>query len=179
MKVFLPRLVIPIVLLTTIPAGLVLAQAQAPSQRNRHSPEMIARLQDGRIAMTKAALKLSDAQLKLWAPLEEQIRSSLTERAKARQEREQARQQGAERNLADRLEQRSQRMTQRAERMKAFAAAFKALYATLTDEQKPLAGLVLRAVGGHHHHQRHFSSADSDSFSRAGARPRPWQNREQ
>jgi hypothetical protein len=178
MKVFLPRLLIPVVLLATVPTGLVLAQVQVPPQRNRPSPEMIARLQDGRIAMAKAALKLSDAQLKLWAPLEEQIRLSLSERAKARQEREQAREQAAERSLADRLELRSQAMTQRAERMKAFTASFKALYATLTDEQKPLAGLVLRAAGGHHHHHQHFSDRpdSANSFSRAGARR--WQNLE-
>ena len=159
MKMLLPRLLVPALLIATIPAGIVLAEAPAPTtvDRDRPSADMVARMQEGRIAMAKAALGLSDAQLKLWAPVEEQIRASLAERAKARQERDQARQEGAPRkDLADRLEQASQRMTQRAERMKAFSAAFKSLYASLTDEQKPLAGLVLRATGRGHHH-RHFS----------------------
>ena len=107
--------------------------------------------------MAKAALKLSDTQLKLWAPLEEQIRAAMADRAKARAEREQARQAVPSKDLPERLELRSQAMTQRAERMKAFTAAFKSLYASLTDEQKPLAGLVLRAIGGRHQQHRGFS----------------------
>jgi LTXXQ motif family protein len=147
------RSLLSAVLLATLPAGITFAQA--PGLRERASPDTIARLEDGRIAMAKAALRLSDTQAKLWAPLEEQIRASLAARAKARQEREQARREDASRqDLAERLEQASQRMTQRAERMKAFTAAFKNLYATLSDEQKPLARLVLRAMGSGHHHGR-------------------------
>ena len=105
--------------------------------------------------MAKAALRLSDSQAKLWAPLEEQIRASLAERAKVGQEREQVWREGATgQNLAERFEQASQRMMQRAERMKSFSAAFKNLYVTLSDEQKPLARLVLRATGGEHHRRR-------------------------
>ena len=161
MKILLLRLAFAAVLMATLPASFVLAQAVAPSQRERPTADMIARLQEGRIAMAKAALKLSDAQLKLWAPLEEQMRATFAERAKVLQEREQARQHdAASKDLAERLEQASQRMTQRAERMKTFSTTFKNLYTTLTDEQKPLAGLVLRAMGrGHHHHQR-FSGGE-------------------
>jgi hypothetical protein len=155
MKVQLPRSLILAALTATLVGGI--AFGQAPFRRDRPSEDTMARLQEGRIAMAKAALKLSDAQLKLWAPLEEQIRTSVAERSKARLEREQARQQGAEnRDLGELVERASQRMTQRAERMKAFAAAFKTLYASLTDEQKPLAGLVLRAADGNHRHH-HFS----------------------
>jgi Rad3-related DNA helicase len=158
MAILPSRLLIPVVLIAAIPAGVALAQAPTMSHRARPSADMIARLQDGRLAMAKAALRLSDAQSKLWAPVEEQVRAAIADRAKAHAEREQARQQGVQtKDLAERLEQRSQAMTQRAERMKAFTAAFKALYASLTDEQKPLAGLVLRAVGGHHHQHRPFS----------------------
>jgi hypothetical protein len=151
------RLIIPAILIAAIPAGIALAQAPTTFHHARPSADMIARLQDGRIAMAKAALKLSDTQLKLWAPVEEQIRAAIADRAKLRAEREQARQGAPSKDLAERLELRSQAMTQRAERMKAFTAAFKSLYASLTDEQKPLAGLVLRAVGGHHHHHGRFS----------------------
>jgi LTXXQ motif family protein len=157
MAILSSRLVIPAVLIAAIPAGIALAQAPAMFHHERPSADMIARLQEGRIAMAKAALKLSDSQLKLWAPLEEQIRAAIADRAKARAEREQARQAAPNKDLAERLELRSQAMTQRAERMKAFTAAFKSLYASLTDEQKPLAGLVLRAIGGPHHHHHRFS----------------------
>ncbi len=40
-------------------------------------------------------------------------------------------------------------MAQRAERMKAFAAVFKPFYASLNDEQKAVAGVVLRQMRGH------------------------------
>jgi hypothetical protein len=162
MAILSSRLVIPAVLIAAIPlgmaiaaipAGIALAQAPAMFHREHPSADTIARLQVGRIAMAKAALKLSDPQLKLWAPVEEQIRAAIADRAKARAERE-ARQGAPTKDLVERLEQRSQAMTQRAERMKAFTAAFKSLYASLTDEQRPLAGLVLRAIGGHRHHHR-------------------------
>jgi hypothetical protein len=160
MKILLPRLLVPALLIATIPAGMVLAQAPAPFHRDRPSADMVARLQEGRIAMAKAALKLSDAQLKLWAALEEEIRASIAERAKAQQQREQVRQpDAASKDLAERLERATQRMTQRTERLKAFTAAFKPLYASLTDEQKAVAGLVLRAIGREHRH-RHFSHRD-------------------
>ena len=116
------RLAIPAVLIAVIPAGIALAQAPAMFHRERPSADTIARLQEGRIAMAKAALKLSDTQLKLWAPVEEQIRAAIADRAKARAERE-ARQGASTKDLVERLEQRSQAMTQRAERMKAFTAA--------------------------------------------------------
>jgi Rad3-related DNA helicase len=151
MAILSSRLLIPAVLMAAIPAGIALAEAPAMFHRERPSADMIARLQEGRIAMAKAALKLSDAQVKLWAPLEEQIRAAIADRAKAHEEREQARQ---NKDLAERLEQRSQAMMQRAERMKAFTAAFKSLYASLSDEQKPLAGLVLRTIGSHRHQWR-------------------------
>jgi hypothetical protein len=150
------RLVIPAILIAAIPAGIALAQAPAMFHHERLSADTIARLQEGRIAMAKTALKLSDSQLKLWAPLEVQIRAAIADRAKARAEREQARQAAPSKDLAERLELRSQAMTQRAERMKEFTAAFKSLYASLTDEQKPLAGLVLRAIRGQHHHHHRF-----------------------
>jgi hypothetical protein len=67
------RSLLSVVLLATLPAGI--AFAQAPGPRERPSADTIARLQDGRIAMAKAALRLSDTQAKLWTPLEEQTAS--------------------------------------------------------------------------------------------------------
>ena len=102
------------------------------------------------MAMIKETLKLNDAQLKLWAPVEAQMRAAATARQQARAERAQMQQQGAQRpTLPDRLDNASQRMAKRAEQMKAFADAFKPFYAALSDDQKALAGVVLREGRGH------------------------------
>jgi LTXXQ motif family protein len=129
------------------------ARGRERGQMERLSPEARARLQDGRIAMIKETLKLNDAQLKLFGPVEAQMRAASTARQQARAEREQMRQQGAAQRpaLPDRLDRASQHMAKRAEQMKAFADAFKPFYASLSDDQKALAGVVLHqgGRGGH------------------------------
>jgi len=124
------------------------------------SPELRARLHDGRLAMIRESLKLNDSQQKLWAPVEAQLRTSFEARQKQRAEWLAARERGpGERpSLADRLDRMSQRMTERAERAKALAEAFRPFYASLSDDQKTVAGVVMRqAIGGRggqrwHHH---------------------------
>jgi hypothetical protein len=160
-------LLLPAALAAAIPITAVLAQGAAPSGTgtapSRPSADMFARLQDGRIAMAKAALRLDDAQLKLWAPVEQHLRTSFAERQKAREarmklrdERRQARQEGKQDqakdrpSLTERLDRASQRMAQRAERMKAFSAVFKPFYESLSEEQKAVAGVVLREMRGGH-----------------------------
>jgi LTXXQ motif family protein len=146
-------------LMTALPTLAVAQTAptkQEPAARDnergrmeRLSPEARTRLQDGRFAMIKETLKLNDAQLKLWAPVEAQMRASSTARQQARAEREQMRQQGAARAaLPDRLDRASQRLAKRAEQMKAFAEAFRPFYASLSDDQKALAGVVLHQGHG-------------------------------
>lgn len=154
----------------TIPATIVLAQ-QAPSgdqpavetseARRGPSSETMARLQDGRIAFAKAALKLSPDQEKLWVPVEEKMRASFEDRRKQREawqaKREERRAEKAKREklaLPERIEQRSQRLTERAAKMteraakaKEFAEALKPLYATFSEEQKAVAGRVLSHFG--------------------------------
>jgi len=160
MTIRFTRFVVPALLAMAVPAAAVLAQTQGQPQPPRRgpSPETMTRLQDGRIAMIKEALKLNEAQLKLWAPVEEQMRATFAERQKSRAERGERRQQGAaeQRSLPDRLDRASQRMAQRAERMKAYAEALRPLYATLTDDQKAVASVVLRprpGLGRFHGHR--------------------------
>jgi len=154
MKTRLSRFLVPVVLAATIPAAAVLAQTQGqPSARAAAGPsaDALARLQDGRMAMIRESLKLNEAQLKLWAPVEAQMRASVTARQQARTERRERRQQGAKTerpSLPDRLDRASQRMAERAERMKSFAEAIRPFYAALTDDQKAVAGVVLRQGGG-------------------------------
>ena len=105
--------------------------------------------------MAKTALNLNSDQLKLWAPVEQHLRTTAAEREQrwqARRElREKRRQSGEARqrpSLADRLDRAAERTAKRAERLKAFAEVFKPFYTSLTDEQKAVAGVVLRQVGG-------------------------------
>lgn len=155
MPIRLSRFVLPAVLAATIPAAAVFAQTQTqgapPATAAGPSQETMTRLEDGRIAMIKGALRLNDEQLKLWAPVEQQIRASFAARQEARMDRRERRQSSktAERPaLPDRLDRASKRMAERAERMKTYAEAIRPFYASLTDDQQAVAGVVLgRSTG--------------------------------
>jgi hypothetical protein len=156
-----------VVLPAAIPITMALAQTQGPAQPAGRSPEVQARLQDGRIAMIKEALRLDATQLKLWAPVEAQLRASFDARQVARAERVERRaaRAGTERPaLPDSLDRMSKRLTERAERAKALAEAMRPFYAALTDEQKAVANVVMRqAMGGpagRRGFMRHASGAD-------------------
>ena len=152
-----------------IPLTAALAQTQAPppsaSPRfEGRSPEMRARLFDGRMAMARESLKLTEQQLALWMPIEAQLRATFAARQKAHVDREARLQSGdrAPQAPPDRLDRASQRASERAERLKALAQAFRPFYASLSDEQKAVAGVVLRPAlrereqghGGRHWHMR-------------------------
>ena len=167
---YLSRAVAVALLLAAIPATIVVAQqAESKKEWKGPSPETKARLEDGRIAMAKTALKLNEEQEKLWAPVEEQIRADYAER---RKKREEWREKHAERRdrkdrgkltLPERIERRSEKMTkratmlsERAERTKEFGEVLKPFYASLSDEQKEVANHVLRRfAGGMKGHRRH------------------------
>src|SRR5215510_6814089 len=182
MRAYKTKYLAPAVLAAVLPVGVVLAQQAQPQpsepaqkrewpDRPRLSPDAMKRLQEGRlegrITEIKEALKLNDAQLKLWAPVEQQLRASFAARQQARQEfrdrMEQRRQQGsgAQGGLAeglalpDRLDRIAKRMSERAQRMQAFTEAFKPFYAALSDEQKAVAGVVLRDLRGPMHGRWH------------------------
>lgn len=120
---------------------------QPPSQQESRSPEVRARLLDGRMAMIRESLRLDQGQLKLWEPVEAQLRASFAAREQARAERRARRQSGqhvAPPALPDRLDRASKRATERAERLKGLAEAFRPFYSALNDEQKAVASVVLR-----------------------------------
>jgi hypothetical protein len=166
-------------LAASIPATIVLAQqtdesgqkaVEQSDERRGPSPETMARLEDGRIAMAKEALKLTPEQEPLWVPVEEKIRANFAERRKAHEERHAKRGERREKHekgdklaLPERLEKRSERLAERATRMneraaktKEFVAVLKPLYAALSDEQKEVANHVLkRAFGRGGRHGRH------------------------
>ena len=173
------RIIAPALFALTVTASLAHAQsttppAQAPAtpapavpSANRPTAETIQRLQDGRIAMAKAALKMTDAQLKLWTPVEDAVRAQQAERAKGMADRAQKGAAGtAKPSLADRLESGSARMAQRAEQSKAFAAVFRPFFESLTDSQKAVAGPVLAELNGHKHghgHSQRWAAHNSKS----------------
>lgn len=165
-------------LVVTIPATIVVAQqaddadqpAVEKSDKDRGpSPEMMTRMEDGRIAMALGALKLTPEQQTLWAPVEEKIRADYAERRKMHDERrakrDERREAGKDKDrgklsLPERIERRGERMAERATKMneraakaREFAAVVKPFYDSLTDEQKEVADHVLRRfAGGKGHH---------------------------
>jgi LTXXQ motif family protein len=177
----LSRVLAAALMAATIPATIVLAQQAGGDQpatektetRRGPSPETLARLEDGRIAFAKAALKLSPDQEKLWAPVEANIRASFDQRREARAKWQEKRdERRADRQskgdeakgdavkreklaLPERIEKRSQhltdraaKMTERAAKVKEFAETLKPLYATFSEEQKAVADKVLNHFGG-------------------------------
>jgi hypothetical protein len=166
-------------LAAAVPATIALAETeqgdQAKSEQSEvkrgPSPETLTRLEDGRVAMIKAALKLSPEQEKLFAPVEEKLRAGFAERRKAREawvaKREEWRADKGKHeqvSLPERMEKRSQRlteaaakMTERAQKAKEYAEVLKPLYASLSDEQKAVASQVLGHFGqdrrGHFGHR--------------------------
>jgi hypothetical protein len=170
------KYLVPALLAAAIPATVVLAQ-QAPQQppqqpdvphkrawpdRPRFSPEARKRLEEGRlegrITEIKEALKLNESQLKLWAPVEQQLRARFAQRQRTREEfmqrLDEQRQpsDAAERpSLPERLDRMTKRMSERAQQMQAFTEAFKPFYATLSEEQKAIAGVVLHDLRGRMH----------------------------
>ncbi len=166
-------------LAAAVPATIVLAQTEPSDQpkseqsdvKGGPSPETLARLQDGRIAMIKTSLKLSPEQEKLFAPVEEKIRAGFADRRKAREawaaKREERRANKGKHEqvaLPERMEKRSQRlteaaakMTERAQKAKEYAEVLKPFYASLSDEQKAVASQVLGHFGqdrqGHFGHR--------------------------
>jgi len=153
-------------------------------------------MQDGRIAMAKAALKLTPEQESLWAPVEEKIRARFQEsrekreawqakRDERRGERKAKGEDGKRERLAlpERIEKRSERMTKRAEALterasktKEFAAVLKPLYESFNDEQKAVAGKVIGhlALDGRGHRGKHWAMGGDRGHHGKGGRDRGW-----
>jgi len=144
---------IPAVLAGSLVGGMAIAQGVM--QHHMPSPEAMQRLEDGQIAGAIAALKMTDDQLKLWAPVEKLIRDQQAEHMKMMQAHMDAMTDGAAKPnalaLPDRLDKMAEMMGLHAEHMKTFAAAFKPFYASLTDPQKEVVGPLLAHLRGPGH----------------------------
>ena len=145
-----------------VPAGFAVAKSVEHGRWHQMSPETRARLDEGKLAMAKTALKLNADQEKLWTAVETEVRAAAKARTekfaeweKMRAERDKNRADGKKPDMLERLEKMTQHMTEGAERMKAFTAAFKPLYTTLSEEQKDVLKPLMRELSpgmgrGHH-----------------------------
>lgn len=177
----LSRALVITALAVSLPATLVLAQGDSTSTDTAAMGTRHERLLDGKFALVKATLKLDDAQMKLWTPVEEQIRATQSKRAEMRKQwREKRKERRAERSaenapkerkhasLPERLERRGERLTQRAERIKKFAEVLKPFYESLNDDQKSLVGPVMREfrIAGMSGHDRRGRRWDNRGWGR-------------
>jgi hypothetical protein len=124
------------------------------------TPETRSRLENGRLAMVKAALQLTPDQEKLWSPVESEVRAAFKVREDRRAEWQKKREERKAENatpgerkrpdLAQRFDKMSKNMSERADRMKAFSSAFSPFYASLSDEQKDVLRPLMKqlAPGG-------------------------------
>ena len=150
------RILLPAVLALAATASLTHAQTPPSATGARPSLESLQRMQDDKIATLKSTLKMSDAQLQLWAPVETQLRTNQAARIKAMQDWATAHDTtGARPSNADRHEHRGALRTERAERYKALAALLGPFEQSLTTDQKTAAGPLLADLeGAHHRHGR-------------------------
>ena len=119
-------------------------------RRGAPSPEMMERMLEGKLAGTKAALKLSAAQEQLWPAVESAVRENTQQRMAMRQQMRTEREQRTERpDMLQRLDTMSERMAMRATQAKTLADALRPLYATLSPEQKDVLRYSLRDGFGH------------------------------
>ena len=184
------RVLLPALLALGAAASVANAQSAGPQSgermRREHRPsaETMQRMEDGRFAMIKGALKMTDAQDKLWQPVEAVIRAQHAQRNKAMMERAAGRDKDAKDNdgkatggkdgprptLADRMERDSARMTERAEQAKTYSAAFRPFYDSLTEEQKAVAGPLLAGLTGEQRGHGHRWASREEHGERHGER---------
>lgn len=139
-----------------VPATVAIAKSvDRPGGWHSMTPETRTRLEEGRIAMAKAALQLNADQEKLWAPVESSVRDAFKAReakraewAKKREERRADKSESPSKrpDLAERYEQMSNNLAERADRFKTFSTAFKPFYASLSDEQKDVLRPLMRQL---------------------------------
>ena len=152
--------------LTAIPVTVAIAATMEHGRWHEMSPETRARLDEGKLAMAKAALKLNPDQEKLWTPIETHVRDAFKLRdtkredwKTIREQREKDRAENKRPDMSERIDKMSHKMSERADRMKAFAGSFKPFYASLSDEQKdvlrPLMHDLAPGFGGRHGEHGH------------------------
>ena len=157
------KLALALAAAAAIPATFAIAATVQHAAWHQMTPETRARLDEGRLAMIKTALKLSPDQEKLWVPVETQVRDSFKARDAKRAERDASQDATKDEtkrpDMSERFDKMSKAMGERSDRMKAFAGAFKPLYTSLNDEQKDVLRPLIHAIApgmGHKGHGHRF-----------------------
>jgi hypothetical protein len=141
-------------------------------KRERPTADMIQRLQEGKIAGALATLKLNADQLKLWAPVEAQIRERQAARLKMMEEWANRKPGDARPSMTERMTKMGEMMGRRAEAAKAFAAVFGPFEASLTEDQKKVVGPVMADLrGGKRGHMGGHGGGHRWGMHRGGSQP--------
>ena len=180
------HILVPAILALSVAGGLAFAQtapapqAADPAQRHRPSADAMQRMEDGRFAMIKGALKLTDAQQKLWQPVEDHVRARHAAQMKAMQERDAMRddvkpdakrdEKTAQASLADRLDRQSKRAAAEADQLKSLTAVFRPFFDSLSEEQKVVAGPLMAGLTGDHRMHGHRFAGHNDHGDRGERR---------
>lgn len=112
---------------------------------------------EARIAYAKTALRITDAQAKLWAPVADFMRREAHERDAMIQQFEAKRGEREKISAIDRLKHHQEMMQKASAKLGEFIAVVQPLYASFSDEQKRTADELLmrahmRGGMGHFHH---------------------------
>jgi zinc resistance-associated protein len=157
------------------PVPQTLPQAQRPDRdgdrQGRWMRTDFDALTDARMAAIQAGLRLNPEQQRLWTPVEQALRAMATHRAERMQERRARMQERRDRDwdrdwdrdddrdradrgardpdrMVENLEDRAQRLTAAAQRVTALSDAMKPFWASLSEDQKRLAPVLMRRGGG-------------------------------
>lgn len=133
-------------------------QAKVEQVRVEHHSERPSpgRFIEGRLAFLRTELKLTEAQLPLFARLADEMRAS-AKAMEARHAERKAQATAQPASAVERLERRNAVMKEFTAASERYLEALKPLYASFSDEQKDVADLLLgkRHGGRHHHGMRH------------------------
>ena len=111
---------------------------------------------EARLAYAKVLLKITDAQTKQWNAVADFMRKQAKDREARMQAMMQAHQNGAKPDPLEMLQRRQEMLTKAAAGQAEFIAVVKPLYASLSDDQKKVAGVLLHPHGGGFRHHGGF-----------------------
>ena len=118
--------------------------AETPQQRNEERPRLTETdrqaFLEARIAAIKAGLMLTEAQQSLWTPMENTIREVAKQRMAMR---ETMRSESAPTNPVARMKRAGEMQVARGEALKKYAEALEPLYASLSEDQKRRARMLI------------------------------------
>jgi hypothetical protein len=120
---------------------------RGPPPAERLSKEDRAALFDARMAAVPAGLKLTEAQRKLWAPVEKALRDNQTNRVEFLEEMKARAESDKRPDYMDRLVGRVEHARESAKQLSDLSEAMKPFWASLSEDQKRLYPLLVHQGG--------------------------------